>query len=119
MDLISPSSKHYPLSIIGSCGLPSNYGGFETLAFHLVDELASENYPILIVSQRGTSSILTTTHRQISLPLRANGISSVPYDLISLFIAPWLSRAVLVLGVSGCIGLPFLRFSSHQIHCTY
>jgi glycosyltransferase involved in cell wall biosynthesis len=48
------------------------------------------------------------------LPFKANGISSVPFDILSLVFAAWRrSDAVLLLGVSGAIALPLVRLVSH------
>lgn len=43
------------------------------------------------------------------IPLRANGIQSIPYDIISMFKAISGYDTLLVLGVSGCIVLPLVR----------
>ena len=47
------------------------------------------------------------------LPLNANGIQSIPYDILSLLSAVWNRNDVsLLLGVSGAIALPFIRLIS-------
>lgn len=49
----------------------------------------------------------------IYIPLNANGIQSIPYDIISLIYASWhRSNIILCLGVSGAIILPIIRYFS-------
>lgn len=103
------------VSIVGTAGIPANYGGFETLVqnlseFHhryqidteLVVYCSGNNY------EERTLRYLNTELKYI--PLRANGIWSIPYDILSILKAV-LNRSdtILVLGVSGAIALPLLR----------
>jgi glycosyltransferase involved in cell wall biosynthesis len=105
------------IAILGTAGIPAAYGGFETLAENLVryhqaaaldsDVVVYCSGPILSGQARRTS-YLGAQLRYI--PFRANGISSVFYDVFSLFSAARHGcDTVLLLGVSGAIGLPFLR----------
>jgi len=41
--------------------------------------------------------------------LHANGVQSIPYDIISIFSSLRFADTLLILGVSGCIVLPFIR----------
>ena len=43
------------------------------------------------------------------IPINGNGILSIPYDIISLFLAAKKNDTILILGVSGCIALPIFR----------
>lgn len=43
------------------------------------------------------------------VPLHANGIQSIPYDIISMFKAISGYNVLLILGVSGCIVLPIVK----------
>jgi len=112
------------ISIIGTVGVPANYGGFETLVENLVryhddaslkDSLSvycsSKSYP-----SRQKSYLSARLHY---VPLSANGAQSIPYDVLSLFSALWQrSDVILLLGVSGAIALPLVRlFSSACIVC--
>jgi glycosyltransferase involved in cell wall biosynthesis len=106
------------ISILGTVGLPANYGGFETLAenlvhFHQVHSLEGEltvycsagNYP------DRPANYLGAVLRYIRL--NANGVSSIGYDIVSLFSAVWhRSDVILLLGVSGAISLPLIRLFS-------
>lgn len=104
------------ISIIGIVGLPARYGGFETLTQYLVDYLrdkydftvfcSTKNYDERLASYGGAKL------RYVNL--NANGVQSIPYDIISIFKALRLSDTLLILGVSGCIVLPFVKFFSHK-----
>lgn len=110
------------ISILGTVGIPANYGGFETLAENLVTYHTENALPAtLTVYCSGSGyiekklSYLTAELKYI--PLNANGAQSIPYDIVSLFSAIWSrSNVILLLGVSGAIALPVIRlFSSAKI----
>ena len=66
--------EHFNLAIVGTCGIPARYGGFETLAEALVDCLATPSFKILIYAEKGYTSFANSSDRQIAIPLKANGI---------------------------------------------
>lgn len=100
-------------SIIGTVGLPSSYGGFETL----VENLVSNNFEgfrfIVYCSSKSysTKNVLYKNARLIYLPLNANGIQSIFYDILSMMhsLIFFPKNDFLILGVSGCIFLPFIK----------
>jgi len=104
------------VSIIGIVGLPAQYGGFETLAQYLVYYLrdkydftvfcSAKNYDEKLESYQGA--------KLHYINLSANGAQSIPYDIISIFKALRLSDTLLILGVSGCIVLPFVKFFNYK-----
>lgn len=112
------SSMPRKISIIGTVGLPANYGGFETLAenlvmhhsrHHLSDQMvvycSSHNYPDRQPSFQSA--------RLRYIPLNANGAQSIPYDVWSLLSAIWHgSDTIILLGVSGAVALPFMKIFS-------
>lgn len=120
---IIDSANHYmtnplKISIVGTVGVPANYGGFETLVENLVRyhdaRVSKVNLTVycsaLNYSYR-PSSYLSAKLRYIRL--HANGISSVAYDIFSLLFAILhRSDVILLLGVSGAISLPFIRLIS-------
>ena len=79
------------------------------MASELVEHLATDSFKILIFGQKGYSPIFCSSWRQVVIPIKANGVSSIPYDIVSLLWASLCSRTVLLLGVSGCVALPVLR----------
>jgi len=114
--------RNKSVAIIGTVGVPANYGGFETLADNLVrHHAASSMTDGLTVYCSGKAypdkSPTFFSARLNYIPLNANGAQSIPYDIWSLFSAA-LSRSdvILLLGVSGAIALPLVRlFSSARI----
>lgn len=104
------------VSIIGTAGIPSNYGGFETLAENLVVRLGDRISFIVYCSRAKKPGNMPLEKfrdtRLLSLPLKANGISSIFYDIISMLHSIFASDTLLILGVSGCIALPFIRLLS-------
>ena len=102
--------KKISLSIIGSVGLPANYGGWETLVNFLCRNISqfaditvycsSYSYDNKLDSYAGASLRY--------LPIKANGIWSIPYDILSM-VSAFRSDVQLILGVSGCIALPFIK----------
>lgn len=99
------------VAIIGTVGIPGNYGGFETLAEYLTKELSNRLNLNVYCSSKNYESKKAVHNgaRLIYIPLNANGIQSIPYDIISLFQAAKSHDLILILGVSGCIILPVFR----------
>lgn len=104
------------ISIVGSAGVPAEYGGFETLAQNLVLYRESHDLAVdltVFCSGRAMNNGGRWTFHGARLsyvPLPANGASSVAYDAWSLGIAVWRRvDAILLLGVSGAIVLPLVR----------
>ncbi len=99
------------VAIIGSVGLPANYGGFETL----VNFLTRENghiFDITVFCQRNFSRQKPREYNNSKLrylPFKANGIQSIFYDIISICISWFKYDSLLILGTSGCIILPLLK----------
>jgi glycosyltransferase involved in cell wall biosynthesis len=114
---LSMSKKR--VAIIGTTGLPARYGGFETLAHHLVDQLGSR-YDISVYcsskyfADRGKRLSVYNGARLIYLPLNANGYQSIPYDIFSIIHAIRKNDVLLLLGVSGAILLPFLKLFTNK-----
>ncbi|WP_350978589.1 DUF1972 domain-containing protein [Shewanella sp. AC34-MNA-CIBAN-0136] len=107
------------ISIVGTVGLPACYGGWETLVENMVNSKSEHiNYSVYCSSKNYKVKPKTFNGAKlIYLPLSANGISSIFYDIFSL-IHTWFTRpkVVLILGVSGCIFLPvFKLFSNAKI----
>lgn len=104
------------ISIIGTVGLPANYGGFETLvqnlaAYHHESLGAEHEVTVYCSSTQYTdqpSKYLSTKLRYVKL--NANGLQSIPYDVASMLSAVVAKCDVLlILGVSGAAFLPFVK----------
>ncbi|WP_222536926.1 DUF1972 domain-containing protein [Pedobacter polysacchareus] len=110
--------KKNKIAIIGTVGLPAKYGGFETLASHLVEHLGIKwDISVYCSSTAYPKPERKKTYknaRLIYLPFKANGIQSIVYDCISILHALWYADVLLILGVSGGFILPFVRLFSNK-----
>lgn len=105
------------VAIIGTVGVPANYGGFETLVEQLVrhNENPDLQYAVFC-SKKNYQERRWVYHgaKTEYVGLQANGVQSIPYDIISLIKASRNSDVILVLGVSGCAFLPVFRLFSKK-----
>jgi len=102
------------LGIIGTVGVPARYGGFETLAHQLVENL-NDKYEITVYNSTKHYSaeerVPTWNGAKIKyIPVSANGASSIIYDILSMIHAIIFSDVLLILGVSGGLFLPIIKF---------
>ncbi len=110
--------KMNKISIVGTVGIPACYGGFETLAENLAafhNKLKTPCALAVYCTTKGNleqpASFLGAKLRYIGL--NANGVASIPYDVLSLLSSIWhRSSSILLLGVSGAIALPLVRLLS-------
>jgi len=106
------------LGIIGTVGVPAKYGGFETLAHQLVLNLRNR-FDIAVYSSSKSYSKAERVKewegaRIVYVPLKANGVQSILYDILSMIHAMIYYDVLLILGVSGCIFLPVVRLFSNK-----
>ena len=104
------------IAIVGSVGLPAKYGGWETLVDHLTARLSTsfdftvycsaEKYPEKLATYNGA--------KLVYINLDANGMQSIIYDLWSMLKAMRYADTIVVLGVSGCVFMPVLKFISRK-----
>lgn len=105
------------ISIIGSVGIPAKYGGFETLTEYLTKYL-NEEYDITVFCSGKSYDNKIESYNGVKLKyinLQANGVQSILYDIISLYKSIKFADTILILGVSGCIALPILRFFNKKV----
>lgn len=99
------------IAIIGTQGVPAQYGGFETLAENLVkNRMRDIEYTVFcssILYKEKKKNYLNAKLRYINL--NSNGASSIFYDLVCMLLS-LRSDVMLILGVSGSIFLPFICF---------
>lgn len=106
------------LAILGTVGVPGNYGGFETLADNLVRYHHSHSMPQQLTVYCSAKAYPEHPPQYLNaqlryLPLQANGAQSIPYDIWSLLSACLRGTdAILLLGVSGALALPIVRLLS-------
>ena len=106
------------IAIIGTAGVPGRYGGFETLAHHLVLNLNKEFklsvYNTKLCYEPHERPKFWNGARIFYLPFNANGWQSIIYDIISIIHALFYADTLIVLGVSGGIIFPFVRFFTNK-----
>ena len=106
------------IAIIGTVGVPANYGGFETLTEHLIEDLGRHHEITVYCSgKKYVNAERQTTFlgaKLIYLPLEANGVQSIIYDSISILHALFYADVLLILGVAGAWLLPFVRLFTNK-----
>lgn len=110
------SDRKIKVAIIGSVGIPAKYGGFETLAEHLVTCLDTKvEFTVYCSSRSYQIREKQYSHAKlVYLPLKPNGIQSVPYDILATLHAFGRHDVFLFLGASGAMIFPFLNFFSNK-----
>lgn len=107
------------VAIIGTVGIPANYGGFETLVEQLIRHNNNEELQYSVYCSKKNYKEERWVYqgaRTEYVGLNANGIQSIPYDIISMIKASRSSDVILVLGISGCAFLPiFRKFSNKRV----
>lgn len=106
------------IAIIGTVGLPAKYGGFETLAEHLVTHLSGKyNFTVYCSKNKYKKEERIASYKGALLkyiPLEANGVQSIPYDTLSILHALRKNDVLLILGVAGAWILPFVRLFTNK-----
>ncbi|MGN0282541.1 MAG: DUF1972 domain-containing protein [Prevotella sp.] len=101
------------IAIVGTQGVPANYGGFETLVENLIGEFKSQDVEYTVFCSAKDYKTKMKTYKGAKLKyihfLHANGIQSIPYDILSLLRCIHGYDTVLLLGVSGGLFLPVFR----------
>lgn len=109
------------ISILGTVGVPANYGGFESLVENLIDFTPKEfSYTVFCSANHYKQKLVKYKGANLKyINLEANGFSSIIYDGYSLYKSIFLrSDVILLLGVSGAIFLPLIKlFSRTKIIC--
>ncbi len=99
------------VAIIGTNGLPPRYGGFEQLAEQLVEYLAKE-FELYVYASFPNKFFKYKAYKGAKLVyigLKANGIQSILYDMVSILHAALFCDVLLLCGTSGCIVLPLVK----------
>ena len=104
------------IAIIGTNGVPSNYGGFETLVEYLVANLSRE-LAITVFCSSKYQDVKLKKYKGANLKyinLDSNGWQSILYDSVSILKSFREYDRILILGSSGTIVLPFLVRYKHK-----
>jgi glycosyltransferase involved in cell wall biosynthesis len=104
-------AKKKKVAIIGSVGLPANYGGFETLVNYLTLTKSSDfDFTVYCQKTSQKHQLEQFNGSQLRyLPFKANGAQSIIYDIVSIIVSWFKYDTLLILGTPGCIILPFLK----------
>lgn len=107
-------SKNLRVAVIGTVGVPACYGGFESLVDNLLDFTPQNvEYTVFCSAKKYEKRLETYKGAHlVYLEKDANGKDSILYDFESMKMAlkpPVCADVLLVLGVSGCIFLPYIR----------
>ncbi|MFR9607655.1 MAG: DUF1972 domain-containing protein [Rikenellaceae bacterium] len=103
------------VAIIGTVGVPANYGGYETLAENLLTYKKSEEIEYTVYCSSKSYSEKLTEYKGAKLKyvnLKANGWQAVLYDMTSIIRAWRKSDVIVSLGTVGCYILPMLKLFS-------
>lgn len=100
------------VAILGTQGVPAKYGGFETLVENIIGDNCSDDikYTVFCSSKDMPAKIKEYKGAELRyVCLRANGVQSIPYDILSMMRSMRKYDTILILGVSGCIFLPVFK----------
>ena len=100
------------VAIIGTQGVPANYGGFETLVENIIGDNCSDDIQYTVFCSSKDMPQKIKEHKGAKLKyvcFRANGVQSIPYDIVSMMRSICGYDAILILGVSGCTFLPIFK----------
>ena len=107
------AEKKIRLALIGTNGIPANYGGAESLFENITREL-SDRYDITVYcSKKQPRDKVGDTCLGAKLkywPLSANGWQAIPYDTLSIFHAAKHSDVLLIFGFTAAVVVMMMRF---------
>jgi len=100
------------IAVVGIVGIPAKYGGFETLVEYITREI-NQNFELTVYCSAKSYSNKLKKYNNCTLHyinLDANGLQSIFYDIRAIFHSLKFSDIILILGVSGGIILPIVKF---------
>jgi len=106
------------IAIIGTNGLPARYGGFETLANHLVQNFDKSTHEIIVYCSKTPKHLRHEFYNGAKLvyfPLKANGWQSMIYDFITIIHAFFKASDLIILGFSGAFAFPLNKIFKKNI----
>lgn len=105
------------IGIIGTNGLPGKYGGWDQLVIHLTKNLQDQFNFIVYTSYTNydPNNNIINNAKIKKIGFKANGMQSIPYDIVSMLHAVRHCDVLYLCGTSGCISLPFMRLFGKKI----
>jgi len=109
------------VAIVGTNGVPARYGGFETLAEHLVRGLGARYRFIVYCGKvpKASRSKEFMGARLVHLPISANGWQSLIYDFLTTLHAFCVADVVLLLGPGFGFVLPLNLVARRRLIVNY
>lgn len=109
--------KKKVVGIIGTNGLPGNYGGWDQLVIHLTKNLMEKFSFIVYTSYKDADPDYCDYNGANIKVLRfkANGMQSIPFDIVSMIHAVFHCDVLFICGISGCISLPLIKLFRKKI----
>lgn len=106
----SGAPKKIRVSVIGTAGVPACYGGFESLVDNLLDWTPPDvAYTVFCPAKKYKTHLESYKGAQlVYLDRDANGAESILYDFDGMRRSLG-ADVMLILGVSGCLFLPYIR----------
>ena len=101
------------LALIGTNGIPANYGGAESLFENITRELSGRYDITVYCSKKQPRDKVGDSYLGAKLkywPLSANGWQAIPYDTISIFHAAKHSDVLLIFGFTAAVVVMVMRF---------
>lgn len=110
-------NKRKKVVLIGTNGLPANYGGMETLAEYLARDLSKEYDLYCYCSKTPKEKQIKEYYgtKLIYVPLKANGLQSIFYDGLTILLSLCKHDVLVVLGCSCAFALPFKKLFGKPI----
>ncbi len=105
--------KKIRLALIGTNGIPANYGGAETLFENITRELSDRFDITVYCSKKQPRDKVGYSYLGAKLkywPLSANGWQAIPYDTLSIFHAARHSDVLLIFGFTAAVVVMLMRF---------
>jgi len=108
------------VAILGTRGVPANYGGFETLAEELGRRLADRGHEVTVYGRRGFVDPALGSHRGIRLvvlpSIRTKHLETVSNTGLSAVHAAFARYdAVLLCNAANAVFIPFLRWTGTPV----
>ncbi len=107
------ADKKIKLALIGTNGIPANYGGAETLFENITKELSGRFDVTVYCSKKQPRDKVGDSYLGAKLkywPLSANGWQAIPYDTLSIFHAARHSDVLLIFGFTAAVVVMVMRF---------
>lgn len=117
---VAPRRTHHGVAILGTRGIPANYGGFETFAERLALQFVARGLPVTVYCRRAYATAGTEWRgvRLVTLPTVSNKyLDTVVHTLLSALhlITRTRIRDVILCNAANAPVLPILRAAQRRV----